>query len=387
MQLVLHAAEGLGQPGPVEVVERKGVGHPDTICDQLAERFSAALSRFYLERFGRILHHNVDKALLFGGRSEPRLGGGRVTAPMEIYLSGRATSRHGGIDVPVVEIARAEVEGWLRDHLRFVDPVRDVRLHCLVRGGASELVGLYDGAVPLANDTSFGVGYAPLSALEQTALHVERALNSAETKARHPALGEDVKVMAVRTDGRVELTVAVAMVDRFLRSPDDYRAACEAAAQVATAASGADVRVNAADDIDAGRMYLTVTGTSAEAGDDGQVGRGNRVNGLITPGRPMSLEAAAGKNPASHVGKLYNLLARELAARLVREVEPIRACSVLLVSRIGQPVSDPHVCEVRIDADVPASALAAEVEAIVRDGLASVDRLTKGVVDGRIAVC
>jgi S-adenosylmethionine synthetase len=28
-----------------EAVERKGLGHPDTICDALAESFSRALSR------------------------------------------------------------------------------------------------------------------------------------------------------------------------------------------------------------------------------------------------------------------------------------------------------------------------------------------------------
>ena len=68
--------------------------------------------------------------------------------------------------------------------------------------------------------------------------------------------------------------------------------------------------VNALDDpkaSDESGIYLTVTGLSAEQGDDGEVGRGNRVNGLITPSRAMSLEAAAGKNAVAHVGKLYNL--------------------------------------------------------------------------------
>ena len=52
---------------PFEIVERKGLGHPDTICDALTENLSRALSRVYLERFGAILHHNVDKVLLCGG--------------------------------------------------------------------------------------------------------------------------------------------------------------------------------------------------------------------------------------------------------------------------------------------------------------------------------
>jgi S-adenosylmethionine synthetase len=390
MQLIIRTTDvGVDRPpGPasVEVVERKGVGHPDSICDALAERFSAALSRAYLDQFGQILHHNVDKALLFGGRSTPRLGGGRLDEPIELYLSGRATTSVGGAKVPVEDIARAEVRSWIRDNLRFVDPDRDVRVHCLVRAGASELVGLYAGDEPLCNDTSIGVGYAPLSPLEQATLAVERALNSPEVKAAHPALGEDVKVMAVRTGADVDLTVAVAMVDRFLPDADAYRAACAAAASVAQAVvPNASVVVNAADDVDAGRMYLTVTGTSAEGGDDGQVGRGNRVNGLITPFRPMSLEAAAGKNPKSHVGKVYNLAAHRIAGRIVDEIAAIRGATVLLVSRIGAPVREPQVCEVRLELHQPlAPGDAPVVRGLVEAVLADLDALTLAVVSGEI---
>ena len=84
---------------PVEIVERKGIGHPDTICDALAEELSIALSKFYLERFGLILHHNVDKALLWGGAARAGFGGGEVLQPIELFLAGRATRegrRHRG---------------------------------------------------------------------------------------------------------------------------------------------------------------------------------------------------------------------------------------------------------------------------------------------------
>jgi S-adenosylmethionine synthetase len=51
----------------VEIVERKGLGHPDTLCDAAMEHISQALSEAYLERFGAILHHNCDKGLLVAG--------------------------------------------------------------------------------------------------------------------------------------------------------------------------------------------------------------------------------------------------------------------------------------------------------------------------------
>ncbi len=89
----------------VEVVERKGLGHPDTICDALAETLSRNLCRAYQERFGQVLHHNVDKALLCGGRAVPAFGGGTVLTPITVYLAGRATAEIGGSSIDVAQIA------------------------------------------------------------------------------------------------------------------------------------------------------------------------------------------------------------------------------------------------------------------------------------------
>jgi S-adenosylmethionine synthetase len=379
---------------PVELVERKGLGHPDTICDALAEELSLALSRFYLERFGAIQHHNVDKVLLWAGRSRPRLGGGALEAPIEVFLAGRATTRLGGVDVPVADLAHAACEVWIERHLRYVDPRRDVRLHCLVRPGSSELVELFAAGprsarrhAALANDTSLGVGFAPLTPLEAAVLAAERALNSEGTKRAHPALGEDVKVLGVRRGATVELTVACAMVDRHLPDVSAYLAAREAAARcagcAAQAAFGRDITavVNAADDPARERLYLTVTGTSAESGDDGQAGRGNRASGLITPYRPMTLESIAGKNPVSHVGKLYNVAAQRIAQSLVAAIPELAAAEVYLASRIGQPVTEPALVDVALtprEGDV--SALAPRAEALVRDAIGRVDELWHDLV-------
>ncbi|MBI5507065.1 MAG: hypothetical protein HY899_19935 [Deltaproteobacteria bacterium] len=146
----------------VEVVERKGSGHPDTICDSLAEQFSLALSRAYRERTGRVLHHNVDKVLLVGGQSRPRFGGGEVTAPIEIFLSGRAVSRVGDSELPLAEIAERTSRAWLGANLHAFDAAAHVRIHTLVRPGSADLQSLFArgaGAAALANNTSIGVGY------------------------------------------------------------------------------------------------------------------------------------------------------------------------------------------------------------------------------------
>lgn len=338
-----------------EVVERKGLGHPDTICDALAETFSRNLCKTYLESFGYILHHNVDKALLIGGRAAPAFGGGRVLAPMEIILAGRATGEMDGIPISIEDIAVEGSRDWLRNNFHDLDPQQHVRISTRINAGSQNLRGLFGrGSVPLANDTSIGVGYAPLSPLEAFVLEIESHIQARDRIHAHPAWGEDIKVMAVRRGPEIDLTIACAMVDRYLGNLDDYLDAKTALREhVAVLArsqgfEGCSISINAADDPSSGQVYLTVTGTSAEAGDDGEVGRGNRVNGLITPLRPMSLEAAAGKNPRSHVGKIYNIAAGRIASALVAQIPAIEEAQCLLVSRIGAPITEPAFIELRI---------------------------------------
>jgi S-adenosylmethionine synthetase len=373
---------------PIELVERKGIGHPDTICDALAERFSLALSRFYVERFGAILHHNVDKVLLAGGASRPRFRGGEVVEPIEIYLAGRATRTVKGVEVPVEELAIASGRAFFREAFHLLDPERHVRFHCLVRPGSQELVDLFlrqsRTGTWMANDSSIGVGFAPLSRLEQSVLDIDRALGTSD----RPAVGEDTKILAIAQGGRTALTVACALCDRHVADLAAYEDEIgRLAARVAEgAADGAEIAVNAADDRRRGDVYLTVTGSSAEAGDDGEAGRGNRANGLITPGRPMTMESVAGKNPVSHVGKLYNLAARAIAGRVVREVPAAKAAECYLASRIGRPVAEPQLAHVRIaprDGRLPPG-LERAVEPIVAAELARLDGLWRSLLDGTV---
>jgi S-adenosylmethionine synthetase len=381
----------------VEIVERKGLGHPDTICDALAEEFSIALSRFYLNRFGLILHHNVDKALLCGGSARAAFRGGEVLEPFDIYLSGRATREFKSIRVPVEELARESCLEWLRTHLHAIDAEKHVRLHVHTRPGSGDLVDLYvrqrKAGLWLSNDTSCGVGFAPLSKLERAAYQIERRLNDPAFKRRQPEVGEDIKVMSVRTGDHVELTVACAFVDRFLSGLDDYltkkSALTEEIRGIAETILGTNfkVAVNAADDPAGGNVFLTVTGTSAEAGDDGEVGRGNRANGLITPCRPMTMEATAGKNPVTHVGKLYNVAAMLIAETLVQSVPGVAAAECYLVSAIGSPVNQPRVVDVRVQTkDASIEAVRPQIEAVANDLLASIDTLWKPIIDRQISL-
>src|SRR5689334_10984614 len=242
---------------PLEIVERKGLGHPDTLCDAISERICARLCRYYRDRFGVILHHNVDKVLLCGGASRPAFRGGEITVPMELYLAGRAARTWRGEEIPVDDIAVEACQDVLRETLPSVDASRHVRIVPRIRHGSVDLVQLFarGGGVALANDTSCGAGFAPATDLERIVLGVEQRLNSSEIHGAHPGVGSDIKVMGVRHDRRVWLTVGCAILGRHVPSLSDYVAlkhalhalAVEAANEVS--ALEVDATINAADDL------------------------------------------------------------------------------------------------------------------------------------------
>jgi S-adenosylmethionine synthetase len=382
---------------PVEIVERKGTGHPDTICDNLAEELSVALCKLYLEEFGFVQHHNVDKALLVGGVAEPRFGGGEIITPIEIYLVGRAIKEKDGKPLPVDELAIEVAKEWLSKNIRNLDPNKHVIITPKIRPGSKDLVELFErfakkGEVPLANDTSFAVGYAPFDDLERVVYNTERYLNSPEFKKEHPYLGEDIKVMGVRLGDKIRLTIAAAFVDKYVENVEDYLQKKEIVRQKAleNAAKYTDkeveIFINTADNPADGSVYITVTGTSSEAGDDGQVGRGNRPNGLITPYRPMTLEAAAGKNPVSHVGKIYSAVANIIANRVVNEIEDIEEAYCYMVSQIGKPITEPQACDVKVRTKRDIKGIEEVIKKIAEEEIAKIPEIWKGYVEKKFTV-
>ena len=392
--MVIEVTRGEGIPvaqRKVEIVERKGKGHPDTLCDKAAEELSVRLSEYYLETFGRVQHHNVDKVLLVGGQSNARFGGGDVIEPIYLLLSGRAVDvvdKDYERQVPVGKFAVEHTREWLSGDLPNLDVNSDIIIDYKIRAGSTDLVGNFDieQEMPRANDTSFGVGYAPLSPTEQLVLEAEQLLNHAYTKKKWPQIGEDVKIMGTRIGDSIHLQVAAAIISTKTKDAGEYANVMEGIqGLVADTASKitdipVEVSVNTADSPDEGLFYLTVTGTSAEHGDDGQVGRGNRANGLITPYRPMTLEAAAGKNPVSHVGKTYNVAAREIVEKVITEHPDLTQVYCYIVSQIGSPITEPKAINVELFGDCDIDNVRTSVESISEEVIAKLPRVWEGFV-------
>jgi len=217
-------------------------------------------------------------------------------------------------------------------------------------------------------------------------LETEQFLNSKELKKELPEVGEDIKVMGMRKGERITLTIAVAMISPLIPNKEHYFEVKEKLSikvlELARKITDKEVKVqvNTADRPEEGVFYLTVTGTSAEQGDDGQVGRGNRANGLITPFRPMSLEAAAGKNPLSHVGKIYNIAARIIVDKLVREDDRIREAYCYMLSQIGKPITEPQSVYIEAYGDLSRNQVKAIAEPIVLEVLDSLPKLWDKII-------
>lgn len=379
---------------PTEIVERKGLGHPDSIADGLAEGVSRALSKMYLKRFGRILHHNTDEVQIVGGQSAPRFGGGVLLEPAYILLVGRAVTQVNGERLPYRTTAVQAAHAYLQEVFRNLNVDTDAMIDCRIGQGSVDLRGLYETQRHLANDTSFGVSFAPYSETDLLALRTEELING-PLKKELKEVGEDIKVMAVRNRDTIRLTIAAAMVDRYVPDRDHYVSVVERLRErildnaVKYTNRKVEVDINTGDDHEKGIFYLTVTGCSMENGDDGSVGRGNRVSGLITPCRPMSMEAAAGKNPVTHVGKLYNILAYELAHRIAEEHQGrIREVWIRIVSQIGRPIDEPQAASAQciLEPGTPLASVKSDVESIVDDGLRSLPDITERIVAGKVRV-
>ena len=378
----------------VEIVERKGLGHPDSLCDGIAEHVSQALARAYLDRVGKVLHYNTDETQLVAGRSAPAFGGGEVVDPIYLLITGRATKEYEGTKIPAETIALRAARDYIDEQFPFVDFGTDVVVDVKLGEGSGDLQEVFgeDGTqVPMSNDTSFGVGHAPLTETERIVLETERQLNGRYSD-EHPAVGQDIKVMGKRESETIDVTVAVAAVDRYVDGIEGYDAVMKGVRAFVEdlAAEYTDrtvrVHVNTADDYEEGSIYLTTTGTSAEQGDDGSVGRGNRSNGLITPNRSMSMEATSGKNPVNHIGKIYNLLSTEIARSVVEAVDGIREVRIRLLSQIGKPIDEPHVADASLvtEEGIEVGDIEAAVEAIIDEELANVTDITERVIDGEL---
>ncbi len=365
---------------PVEIVERKGIGHPDSLADGISEEIAKHICSL-ADASGKIPYHYSDKVTLRGGQAEPKFGGGRIIEPYEVcatYVGDGSLS-----EVTAVEL----VENYLRKTIKHFEKSHAKITAKMILPSEHSLL-TYNEDPFWMEDTSVGASYAPLSKTEKLTLQLENLLNSKGVKDKHPMIGEDVKVMTIRDQKTIDLTIACGFIDRYLQNMNDYLEAKSIVEMIVREFlnnheySIKRIRVNAADHPELDLVYLTVSGTSIEQGDCGFTGRGNRIRGVISPMRAMTMEAAAGKSIVNHSGKLYSLLAQEIATEIVEHLGAEDA-QVEIVGAVGDHANSPCICYAKVFSDKP---IKAEVEKITAKWLNNIDEVRKRYLNNRLTV-
>ncbi len=388
----------------VSIVERKGYGHPDKLADDLAETLSRTYSQWTERECGAILHHNFDKLALLGGAASVQFGEGRLTRPIRVLVNGRVSRSFAGRSIPVEELLGKATLGFFSGRLHGINEKTDIQIEWNLSsesspGKVDSNISKNDGARHrwfhpmslddlrerrelLANDTSMGSGFAPLTPTEKAVHSLTDFLSDPSRPDRPLSRGTDVKVMGAGWDRSIRLVACVPQIAQHVSSLDEYvhnlNAARVESLEFLTRTLpdfSFELVLNARDRLRENEIYLTATGSSIESGDEGVVGRGNRVNGLITPLRPMNIEGANGKNPVYHVGKLYNVLCQKIAQRLHNNFGgPVQ---INIVSRTGGKIDEPWFVSVQMGASTKAFD---EIRRILAEEIERIPDLTKEIV-------
>lgn len=380
------------EPGPAsarsEIVERKGLGHPDTLADALAERMSVAYSRHCQQHYGAVLHHNLDKLYLRGGHCRIGLGDFEMTEPVALVIGGRVSASFAGQPVPYRELFEETARDYLATVLPHFDHGRWLSIEHATTSRSrfpswfhpASLDDLPELADPSASDTAVVTAWHPETPAEQVTLALERHLNRAGAGPRYPELGQDIKVMTVRQGHHLDITVNVAVHPSAASDTDAYDAVIaqvhseldQLASTVLTGTMAHRLTLNSGDGnpFRGKRCYLLGTGSCLEFGEEGFVGRGNTPAGYIPLHRPKSAEAAFGKNPMYHAGKVYAVHAAQIARRVFEETGA--AATVTIASRHSDPLRQPSLTEVTVHGDADPRA----VQKITATSLATADHLS-----------
>jgi S-adenosylmethionine synthetase len=350
------------QPGieqlPVEVVERKGIGHPDTLSDGIAESLSMEYSRLTRSKYGAVLHHNVDKLGVKGGHWERDFGMGRMLKPATVVFGGRMSTEFADEQINIEELQATVARDYL---LKVMPHLGEYPDHVQFDFGTSNfsvnptwykprnIDDVPDAHHQWANDTSVTVSHFPLSSTEELVKALEGYFYTAPYQPRYSFIGQDIKVMAVRRQEEIDVTVCVPFIStetpdrKFYDEMKEKITAelSELANIVVSEKLRVNVSINTADENRHRKLvYMTATGSCIEFGEEGFVGRGNSPNGLISSMRIHSMEAAFGKNPVYHTGRVHAFFSAEIAKQIFSELGVEN--SVMIQTNNGDPLLEPQ---------------------------------------------
>lgn len=393
------------------MVETKGKGHPDNICDTLAEKISANYSKYCLENYGMILRHMIDKLSILGGGTKVKFNGGEMISPIKILVNGRFTDRYNNQKIDYMKIVNEIIKKYFHELFPMIDIEKDLLIIDNTHHNEGPGVVYNDDNTTKSerakffevvndedvtkhnnhnrcNDTSTTVSYYPMSKLEKTVLNIEQLLNSNNYKKVKPWVGNDIKVMGMRKDKKIEITSCVPLISKYVRDIDDYKEKLseikkDIENEIKKQFKNCDVIVylNTRDDYENNDLYMTLTGSAVESGDEGAVGRGNRSRGVIPFSRNFSMEAACGKNPVYHTGKLFTAIGDIISQKIYEKykVENIVYCT----SKMGDSINNPWNISVELNKKLSKEQLD-DINNMINKIVDKHEKITKEIINDEI---
>lgn len=362
------------EEGQLEIVERKGLGHPDTLADGLAEAISIAYSRYCLDQFGVVLHHNIDKLYIGSGLFISDFGGYVFKKPIKVVVNGRVSNSFGGQTIDLDGLFDKTAREFLKCRLPNLqtgqlEVINNSTQHTTRPYWFSprNLGDLPENQKLVAGDTSVCVAHWARTTCEMLAYELEQYFRKLPAgSSMLGKIGQDIKVMVVRDIQDIDITICLPVLAGSVRNKseydevlnyfekrlnnwanillDDWRSPC----------FHNDYKINLKINPNGEggyRHYLLGIGSCVECGEEGLVGRGNSSLGVISTFRPHSMEAPAGKNPVYHTGRVMGYLTQRLAKAIHHHFDA--NCSVISLAKNNQALIPPEKLVVYTDRNIP----------------------------------
>ncbi|MCX6793131.1 MAG: hypothetical protein NTY12_03815 [Candidatus Falkowbacteria bacterium] len=339
-----------------EIVERKGLGHPDTLADALAELISMEYSKYCIDNFGYVLHHNVDKFYIGAGFFKSGFGFVEKIKPVQVFINGRMSDSFGGHQINVDVLQRKTILSYLQAVLPNLAST-DVVINSNVTQNSQipywfqprGIEDLPEYSKLTANDNAVCVASYPLTTCEDLVYSLEEYFWNKEEffpSPRFKCFGQDIKVMAYRNGNAVNIGVRVPVISTFAPDKNAYNDIVAQAQKdlslFANELVGDKYRINL--EVNANKPYMLGIGSCIECGEEGVVGRGNSSSGLISMFRPHSTEAPSGKNPKYHTGRVMNYLVTILSKAIYDELGVKN--SVIAMTKNGSTLIPPYLLSI-----------------------------------------
>jgi S-adenosylmethionine synthetase len=367
----------------LEIVERKGLGHPDTLADALAELVSIDYSNFCLDNFGAVLHHNIDKFYIGAGLFKSDFGYCEKIKPVQIFINGRMSNSFGGQKIDLVGMQRETILNYLRAILPRLSESDIVINHNATQNSRlshwfspRDINDLPEYSKLSAGDSAVCIFSWPLSPVENLVYRLEEFFWDKVGDFPHPKfdnIGQDIKVMAFRQGNKVDVGIRLPIISTSVGGKEEYETAVDLIQQQTRvfAHEIVDEKLNLSLRVNTNKPYLLGIGSCIECGEEGLVGRGNSNSGLISVFRPHSVEAPSGKNPVYHTGRVLNFLVMNLSKALYNELGVKNTVSA--VTKNGGSLVPPTFLSISTDKKISRI----DLEGVVKKYFLEVDYLSR----------